>query len=502
MGALVGEAEVDRCHAQAARQFAGQAAQLEGGLAGGVARYRDICPAQAARNATAQRLGAGFFGSKTGRVVGRRAGACIAIGALVFGKEPREKPLAVALDAALDPPDFCQVYAHTDNHVSIYRGAPSKFRCEPMNRLWVYLTVEPQSARVTNHVMSGIDTSLESSLNEAEQAGLQAIEGAADIKALDALKSDILGKKSPIRSLMKRLGELPAEQRPAAGQAINGAAIRVEQAYAARHAALSSEAMALRIQNETIDVTLPGTSALPRGSVHPLNRTLQEMVQVLISMGYEVAVGPEVESEYNNFDALNIAANHPARDMHDTFYLPGGLILRTHTSPVQVRHMLSNPPPVAIISPGRVYRVDDVDATHSPVFHQLEGLYVDKDVSLTHLKGTLQEFLRAMFGADLKTRFRPSFFPFTEPSAEVDVQCFVCRGADKECRVCKGTAWIEVGGAGMVHPKVLENVGYDSSEVRGFAFGLGIERFTMLRYGLSSMRPLYENDVRFLRQFA
>ncbi len=350
--------------------------------------------------------------------------------------------------------------------------------------------------------MSSLDTSLENSLKEAERNGLAAIDAAVDIKALDTLKPEILGKKSPIRALMKRLGEFPAEQRPAAGQAINGSAIRVEQAYAARHAALSDEAMQRKLESETVDVTLPGTSALPRGSVHPLVRTMDEMVRVLVSMGYEVATGPEVESEYNNFDALNIAANHPARDMHDTFYLPGGLILRTHTSPVQVRHMLSHKPPVAIISPGRVYRVDDVDATHSPVFHQLEGLYVDREVSLAHLKGTLREFLQSMFGAGLNTRFRPSYFPFTEPSAEVDVQCFVCRGASKTCRVCKGTGWIEVGGAGMVHPKVLENVGYDSSEVSGFAFGLGVERFTMLKYGLSSMRPLYENDVRFLRQFA
>ncbi len=350
--------------------------------------------------------------------------------------------------------------------------------------------------------MSSLDASLEASMKEAERLALDAIDGTTDLKVLDALKPEILGKKSAIRGLMKRLGELPAEERPAAGQAINGAAIRVEQTFAARHAALSGEALQRRMENEKLDITMPGSSPLPRGSVHPLVRTMDEMVEVLVSMGYEVATGPEVESEYNNFDALNIAADHPARDMHDTFYLPGGLILRTHTSPVQVRHMLSNKPPVAIISPGRVYRVDDVDATHSPVFHQLEGLYVDKEVSLAHLKGTLQEFLRAMFGAGLNTRFRPSYFPFTEPSAEVDVECFVCRGASKSCRVCKGTGWIEVGGAGMVHPKVLENVGYDSSEVSGFAFGLGIERFTMLKYGLSSMRPLYENDVRFLRQFA
>ena len=350
--------------------------------------------------------------------------------------------------------------------------------------------------------MSSLDTSLENSLKEAERLALDAIDGAVDIKGLDAIKPEILGKKSAIRALMKRLGELSAEERPTAGQAINGAAIRVEQSYAARHSALSGEAMQKRIQSETIDVSLPGSSPMQRGSVHPLVRTMDEMVRVFVSMGYEVATGPEVESEYNNFDALNIAANHPARDMHDTFYLPGGLILRTHTSPVQVRHMLSHKPPVAIISPGRVYRVDDVDATHSPVFHQLEGLYIDSEVSLAQLKGTLQEFLRAMFGADLSTRFRPSYFPFTEPSAEVDVQCFVCRGSSKTCRVCKGTGWIEVGGAGMVHPKVLENVGYDSNEVSGFAFGLGAERFTMLKYGLSSMRPLYENDVRFLRQFA
>jgi len=347
-----------------------------------------------------------------------------------------------------------------------------------------------------------IDAGLETALQEAETRGLQLVEQAGDTAALEKVRQEILGKKSTIRETMRRLGELPPEQRPAAGQAINAAQQRVEQAFEAKHGRLAAEELSRRLEQERIDVTLPAPRAVPAGALHPLTQTLQEIEQIFMSMGYQVATGPDLETEYNNFDALNIAADHPARDMHDTFFVPGGMLLRTHTSPVQIRYMKEHKPPVAIIAPGRVYRVDDVDATHSPVFHQVEGLLVDKGVSMAHLKGTLQEFLRAMFGSDLSTRLRPSFFPFTEPSAEVDVQCFACRGASSECRVCKGTGWIEVLGAGMVHPNVLENVGYDPAEVSGFAFGLGVERFTMLKYGITNMRLLYENDVRFLRQFA
>lgn len=347
-----------------------------------------------------------------------------------------------------------------------------------------------------------IEAGLDKALQEAESRAMQIIEEAEDTAALDRIRHEILGKKSPIRETMRRLGELPPEQRPSAGQAINTAQQRVEVAFQQKHDRLASEELARRLDEERIDVTLPAPRPVPAGALHPLTHTLSEIERIFTSMGYEVATGPEIETEYNNFDALNIAADHPARDMHDTFFVPGGLLLRTHTSPVQIRYMMSHKPPVAIIAPGRVYRVDDVDATHSPVFHQVEGLLVDKEISMAHLKGTLQEFLRAMFGSDLATRFRPSFFPFTEPSAEVDVQCFACRGSNAECRVCKATGWIEVLGAGMVHPKVLENVGYNPSEVTGFAFGLGVERFTMLKYGITNMRLLYENDVRFLGQFA
>lgn len=347
---------------------------------------------------------------------------------------------------------------------------------------------------------------LEEELRQAEAAALAAVQAAADGAALERLKPEVLGKKSPIKQLMRRLGELSAEERPGAGQLINAAHARVEEALEKRLAAAREAELARRLESERIDITLPG-SPTPRGAFHPLTITLQEIVRIFTSMGYQVATGPDVECEFNNFDALNIRPDHPARDMHDTFYLDvpatsgGATILRTHTSPVQIRHMLAHKPPLAIIAPGRVYRVDDVDATHSPVFHQLECLLVDRGVTFAHLKGTIAEFLRAMFGQGLETRFRPSYFPFTEPSAEVDVQCFACRGADPGCRVCKATGWLEVGGAGLVHPAVLENVGIDPEEYSGFAFGLGVERFTMLRYGLTSMRLLYENDARFLRQF-
>lgn len=344
-------------------------------------------------------------------------------------------------------------------------------------------------------------STLETALSTAEQDALKRVEEAADLAEMEKLRPEVLGKKSPIRELMRRLGELPAEERPAAGQAINGAQQRVEETFHLKHTKLSEAAMNLRLQQERVDVTLPAPQPAPPGTLHPLSLIQREIEDIFRSMGYAVAQGPDIETEYNNFDALNIAADHPARDMHDTFFLPDGFILRTHTSPVQIRHMQHHKPPVAIISPGRVYRVDDVDATHSPVFHQLEALLVDKNVSMAHLKGTLTAFFRAMFGGELNTRFRPSFFPFTEPSAEVDVQCFACQGSDSNCRVCKGTGWIEMGGAGMVHPRVLENVGYDPQEISGFAFGLGIERVAMLRYGINNMRAFYENDVRFLRQF-
>jgi phenylalanyl-tRNA synthetase alpha chain len=343
-------------------------------------------------------------------------------------------------------------------------------------------------------------TELENEIQQAETAAISSISSASDAAALEHVKPDILGKKSPIRQFLRRLGELSAEERPEAGKVINLAQERVENAFEERLAALRDSELRQKLETERIDVTLPsGGSQL--GSLHPLTLTLREMERIFVSMGYEIATGPEIETEYNNFDALNIAPDHPARDMHDTFYLWNGNILRTHTSPVQIRYMQNHAPPLAIIAPGRVYRVDDIDATHSPVFHQLEGLLVDREVSMAHLKGTFDEFFHALFGKDLKTRFRPSYFPFTEPSAEVDMQCFVCGGKSTNCRTCKQSGWIEMGGAGLVHPKVLENVGINPAQYSGFAFGLGVERLTMLRYNVPTMRLLYENDLRFLRQF-
>jgi phenylalanyl-tRNA synthetase alpha chain len=341
---------------------------------------------------------------------------------------------------------------------------------------------------------------LEQELEQAESGALARVAECGDLAALERLRPDILGKKSTIRQLMKLLGGMPAERRPEAGRVINEAQARVEAAFEARLAALREEDLARRLETERIDITLPAPMQ-PLGALHPLTRTLNEIIRIFVSMGFEVATGPEVETEYYNFDALNFAPNHPARDSHDSFYLPGGGMLRTHTSPVQVRYMQSHKPPVAIIAPGRTFRVDDVDATHSPVFSQVEGLLVDKGVSMAHLKGTLTAFAHAMFGRDLSTRFRPSYFPFVEPGAEMDVQCWECKGRSAECRVCRASGWVEILGAGLVHPNVLRNVGYDPEEVSGYAFGMGVERVTMLRYGISSIRSLYENDVRFLAQF-
>lgn len=335
-------------------------------------------------------------------------------------------------------------------------------------------------------------TELQAAVAAAEAAALTMIAQAADLAALEALRPELLGKKSALRTHMKGLGSLPAEDRPEAGRVINDAQARVEEAFAARLAELREADLARRLESERIDITLPAPAA-PAGSLHPLTLTLLEIERIFVSMGYDVAEGPESETEANNFDLLNILPHHPARDMHDTFYLEAGGILRTHTSPVQVRYMLAHKPPLAIIAPGRVFRVDDVDATHSPVFTQVEGLVVDRGISMAHLRGTLDAFLKAMFGEDVETRFRPSYFPFTEPSAEVDMRWHGAKG---------GGGWLEVLGCGMVNPAVLENCGIDSREFTGFAFGLGVERFAMLRYGIPTIRAFYENDIRVLRQFA
>ena len=336
-------------------------------------------------------------------------------------------------------------------------------------------------------------------LDDIKTTALDAISAAADAAALDDVRVKYLGKKGELTGLLKGLGKLPAEDRPAAGAEINKAKEAVQDAIASRKEALESAAIENQLASETVDVTLPGRRA-DIGALHPVTQVLRRMQSFFESVGYEVVEGPEIEDDYHNFEALNLPAHHPARAMHDTFYFNPELLLRTHTSPVQVRVMESRKPPIKIICPGRVYRVDPPDPSHLPMFHQVEGLVVDKDISFADLKGTVVEFLRVFFEQeDLEVRFRPSYFPFTEPSAEVDVQCVHCAGAG--CRVCSQTGWLEVMGSGMVHPKVLEYSGIDSEAYTGFAFGMGPDRLAMLRYGVDDLRHYLENDLRFLRQF-
>ncbi len=328
-------------------------------------------------------------------------------------------------------------------------------------------------------------------------AAKAAIADAQDGQTLEQLRVDYLGKKGQITALLKGLGKLSAEERPAAGAQINVVKQQLQALIAARKASLDAAAVTARLSSETIDVTLPGRSASV-GGIHPVTKTMERMEDFFASIGFEVAEGPEIEDDYHNFEALNIPAHHPARAMHDTFYVDDHTVLRTHTSPVQVRTMESQEPPIRIICPGRVYRCDS-DLTHTPMFHQLEGLLVDEQSSFADLKGVIEQFLRAFFEKDLAVRFRPSYFPFTEPSAEVDIQCVNCGG--KGCRVCSKTGWLEVMGCGMVHPKVFEHSGIDAEKYSGFAFGMGVERLAMLRYGVNDLRLFFENDLRFLRQF-
>ena len=323
---------------------------------------------------------------------------------------------------------------------------------------------------------------------------------ASDRAALEKLRVEFLGKKGKLTGALRVLGSLPADERPVFGQRVNRAKEEVDGALAAREAAIRIDERAAALARGAVDVTLP-SAGMPLGTIHPISRTMTEICDILGGMGFEIAEGPEVEDDYHNFEALNIPSDHPARDMHDTFFVEGGSVLRTHTSPVQIRVMEGRRPPIRIIAPGAVYRHDD-DVTHSPMFHQIEGLMVDRGVTFAHLKGVLTEFLRRVFGRDLAVRLRPSFFPFTEPSAEVDVECVVCEQAPgAACRVCKGTGWLEILGAGMVHPAVFESVGYDPEEVSGFAFGLGVERIAMLKYKIDDIRLFYGGDLRFLRQF-
>lgn len=329
------------------------------------------------------------------------------------------------------------------------------------------------------------------------QQALSAVAQAESVQALDQVRVQYLGKKGEITDQLKNLGKLTPEERPAAGAEINRAKDVVQLALKERQTLLENAALDQQLAREGVDVTLPGRRRTV-GGLHPVTRTLQRIESFFASMGFQVVEGPEIEDDYHNFEALNIPSHHPARAMHDTFYFDASTLLRTHTSPVQVRVMEQGGAPYRIICPGRVYRCDS-DLTHTPMFHQVEGLLVDTNISFADLKGMLAIFLRDFFEKELDVRFRPSYFPFTEPSAEVDIQCVMCNG--KGCRVCKHTGWLEVLGCGMVHPKVFEHVGVDTEKFTGFAFGMGVERLTMLRYGVNDLRLFFENDLKFLRQF-
>ena len=332
-----------------------------------------------------------------------------------------------------------------------------------------------------------LDESLEQELQQTE-----------NLSALEALRVKMLGKKGQLTALLRSMGSLSPEDRPKFGQMINERRERFTALLDEKQQKMQELAKELQLRQEKIDITEP--RPLPQvGSPHPNTLVLNEVVDCFTGLGFEVVEGPEVELDHFNFELLNIPKNHPARDAQDTFYIDDNVVLRTHTSPVQARIMTTRKPPIRIICPGRVYRADEVDATHSPVFHQIEGLVIDENISMGDLKATLAAFANRLYGNDIDVRFRPSFFPFTEPSAEVDLTCVSCRG--KGCRMCKNTGWIEVLGCGMVNPKVLDMCGIDSKKYSGFAFGIGLERITMLRYGIRDMRLLYEGDMRFLRQF-
>ncbi len=334
---------------------------------------------------------------------------------------------------------------------------------------------------------------------EAIRAQAEAeLENAASQQALEELRIKYLGKKGALTAILKQMGKLSAEERPVIGQLANRVRADIEAELTQRAAEVKAAEQQRRLEAEKLDVTLPGKRHA-MGAKHPLSIGLDEIKEIFIGMGFEIVDGPEVETDYYNFEALNIPKDHPARDTQDTFYINENILLRTQTSPVQVRVMEKQKPPIRIISPGRVYRSDAVDATHSPLFHQIEGLVVDKGITFADLKGTLETFVKRLYGEDSVVRFRPHHFPFTEPSAEVDVQCFNCHG--EGCRLCKGEGWIEILGCGMVHPKVLSNCGIDPEEYSGFALGMGLERVVMRRYNIDDLRLFYENDVRFLKQF-
>ncbi len=335
-------------------------------------------------------------------------------------------------------------------------------------------------------------------LQQLQAAAHERIAAATTRSELETVRVEFVGRSGAVTLALRRLGKLPKEERPAAGQLANEARVAIEQALEERRSAVEELERTTAIERERLDVTLPGRSHR-LGRRHPLGLVRDELCELFTELGYEIVEGPEVEREYYNFEALNLGPDHPARDDHDSFYITDGVVLRTETSAVQIRTMEARQPPVRIIAPGRVYRRDAMDRTHSHTFHQLEGLVVDRGVTFAHLKGTLEHFVRRLFGDKVQMRLRPHYFPFTEPSAELDITCFKC--GQSGCSLCKGSGWIEVLGCGLVHPQVLENVGYDPEAVSGFAFGMGIDRLAMLKYGIDDIRLFFENDLRFLRQF-
>jgi len=338
-----------------------------------------------------------------------------------------------------------------------------------------------------------VENSLESIVEKAEKE----LADAQSLSVVEEIRVSYLGKKGVFTRQMKTLGGLSPEERPVVGATINHAKQQFQASLEQRKAQLENELLSKRLTDETIDVTLPGRGQSV-GGVHPVTRTMRRIEQIFNRIGFDVAMGPEVEDDFHNFEALNIPAHHPARAMHDTFYFDEHTLLRTHTSPVQIRVMENQQPPLKVIAPGRVYRCDS-DITHTPMFHQVEGFVVDKNINFADLKGVISEFLKAFFEKDVSVRFRPSYFPFTEPSAEVDIECVMCEG--KGCRVCGHTGWLEVLGCGMIHPEVFRHINIDSDEFTGFAFGMGVERLTMLRYKINDLRLFFENDLKFLRQF-
>ncbi len=339
---------------------------------------------------------------------------------------------------------------------------------------------------------------MKTQLEEIKKKALGELASASDTTALDEIRVRFLGKKGELTAILKQMGKLSAEERPVIGQLANKVRKEIEERLDETLKKCQAAALEQKLKKEVVDVTMPGKTAAV-GGLHPLSIVTEDMIDIFRSMGFDVVDGPEVETDHYNFEALNVPADHPARDMQDTFYLSNNLLLRTQTSAAQIRTMETRELPIRIVCPGRVYRADEVDATHSPVFHQMEGLVVDKGVTMCDLKGTLEQFAHEIYGESTKIRFRPSFFPFTEPSVEVDVSCTACGG--KGCRVCKGEGWIEILGAGMVHPRVLASCGIDPEIYSGFAFGIGIDRLTTTKYKIGDIRLLFENDLRFLEQF-